>query len=167
MSQPSLGRDLALGLRFSYKESDPDVARWANTLGVFSPSLSFPVSEYGRLALNYRIRNLAMEVAPANAIAGSLLDAEAARGDIWESSIGYKYIFDTRGVGLDPNSGIRLEFGQDFGVLGGDYEYIANRREGFGRDQDPARGSDPACELQRGAGCTRSPDRAGLPTVTS
>lgn len=120
-----LGRDLALGLRFSYKESDPDVARWANTLGVFSPSLSFPVSEYGRLALNYRIRNLAMEVAPANAIAGSLLDAEAARGDIWESSIGYKYIFDTRGVGLDPNSGIRLEFGQDFGVLGGDYEYIA------------------------------------------
>ena len=117
-----LGRDLALGLRFSYKENDPDLSRWANTIGVFSPSLNFPVSEYGRLALNYRIRNIDMEV--ANNIAGSLIDAEAARGDLWESSIGYNYIYDTRGVGLDPNSGIRLEFGQDFAMLGGDYEYI-------------------------------------------
>jgi outer membrane protein insertion porin family len=120
-----LGRDLTLGLRAVYKENDPDVARWANTVGLFSPSLGFSVSEYGRLSLNYRIRNISMDVDPANAIAGSLIDAEAAQGDVWDSSIGYNYVFDTRGVGLDPNSGLRLEFGQDFGVLGGDYNYVS------------------------------------------
>ncbi len=119
-----LGRDLTFGLRAVYKESDPDVARWANTVGLFSPSLGFSVSEYGRLALNYRIRNISMEVDPANTIGGSLIDAEAAQGDLWDSSIGYNYVYDTRGVGLDPNSGLRLEFGQNLGVLGGDYNYV-------------------------------------------
>ena len=124
-----LGRDLALGLRFSYKENDPDLARWANTVGVFSPRLTFPISEYGRLAVNYRVRNVKMEVASTSTVAGSLIDAEAALGDIWDSSVGYNYAYDTRRVGLDPNSGIRLAFGQDFGVLGGDYTYISTTAE--------------------------------------
>ena len=119
-----LGRDLAFGLQAAYKQNEPDVARWANTLGLIEPSLSFPVSENGRLKLNYRLRSVDMELDSTNLIAGSLIDAEGGAGRIWESSVGYTYTYDTRSTGLDPNSGVLLELGQDFAVLGGDYQFV-------------------------------------------
>ncbi len=129
-----LGRDLALGFQAIYKQNEPDVARWANTIGVIEPSLAFPVSENGRLKLNYRLRNIEMELDSGDLIAGSLIDAEAGTGDAWESSLGYLYTYDTRGIGLDPNSGVLLELGQDFAVLGGDYQLFAPRAR-CGRNQ--------------------------------
>lgn len=47
-----------------------------------------------------------------------------------KSSIGYAYTYDTRNRGLDPTKGILLEFGQDFGGLGGDYTFIKTSAKG-------------------------------------
>lgn len=120
-----LGRDLRAGFVLRYQERDPDQTRWTTTVGEFRPSLRFPVSEYGTLALRYTGRNNKMEI--GTSFPGSLIDQEEARGDIWQSSLGYSYFYDTRGKGLDPTSGVRLEFSQDFGGLGGDYEFISTR----------------------------------------
>ncbi|TKZ20658.1 outer membrane protein assembly factor BamA [Shimia litoralis] len=119
-----LGRDLAFGLVLRYQEAEPDQVRFSNTVGEFSPSLSFPVSEFGNLTLKYTGKNEKLQIAASQAIPGSIIDSEAATGDIWKSSLGYSYRYDTRDRGLDPNSGVLLEFGQDFGGLGGDYEFI-------------------------------------------
>ncbi|MCG7860653.1 BamA/TamA family outer membrane protein, partial [Flavihumibacter sediminis] len=69
-------------------------------------------------------RSVDMELDSTNLIAGSLIDAEGGAGRIWESSVGYTYTYDTRSTGLDPNSGVLLELGQDFAVLGGDYQFV-------------------------------------------
>ncbi len=119
-----LGRDLAAGFRLSFQEADTDEVRFANTVGEFRPSIEFPVSDYGRLNLRYTAQNVEMEIDSSEAIAGSIIDAEAARSDIWKSSLGYTYTYDTRRKGLDVNRGILLELSQDFGGLGGDYEFI-------------------------------------------
>ncbi|MEQ9693438.1 outer membrane protein assembly factor BamA [Shimia sp. SDUM112013] len=119
-----LGRNLAAGFNLSYQEAEPDQVRFANTVGEFRPSLAFPVSEFGNLGLRYTLQNVEMVVDPAQTIPGSIIDTEAARSDIWKSSIGYTYTYDTRRRGLDPNRGVLLELSQDFGGLGGDYDFI-------------------------------------------
>lgn len=120
-----LGRDLSAGLLLRYQEREPNQVRWASTVGEFQPTLGFPVSENGRLELRYTGRNTDMVLDPSLSIPGSLIDAEEARGKIWQSAVGYSYKYDTRFSGLDPNRGVLLEFGQDFGGLGGDYEFIS------------------------------------------
>ncbi|WP_127112231.1 outer membrane protein assembly factor BamA [Shimia sediminis] len=120
-----LGRDIRAGFVLRYQERDPDQARWTTSVGEFRPSLRFPVSENGRLTLRYTGKNNKLETGVS--YPGSLIDQEEARGDIWQSALGYTYAFDTRNKGLDPTSGVRLEFSQDFGGLGGDYEYISTR----------------------------------------
>ncbi|SHJ26064.1 Beta-barrel assembly machine subunit BamA [Shimia gijangensis] len=120
-----LGRDLAAGLEFRFQEQEPDEARWVTRIGEIKPTLAFPVSEFGRLELRYTGTNNKMTVGSGQSIPGSLIDNEAARGDIWKSSLGYTYGYDTRFKGLDPNRGVLLEFSQDFGGLGGDYEFVA------------------------------------------
>ncbi|MGX9350251.1 outer membrane protein assembly factor BamA [Shimia sp. W99] len=119
-----LGRDLAAGFALRYQEYEPNEARFSNTIGEFQPTLAFPVSEYGEMALRYTLQNSEMDINNGEALPGSIIDTEAARGDIWKSSVGYTYSFDTRNRGLDPNRGVLLEFGQDFGGLGGDYTFI-------------------------------------------
>lgn len=120
-----LGRDLAAGFSLRLQEREPDQARWGTRVGEFKPTLAFPVSEFGRLELRYTGANNKMSIDPATSIPGSLIDNEAARGDIWQSSLGYTYSYDTRGLGLDKNRGVLFELGQDFGGFGGDYEFIA------------------------------------------
>ncbi|WP_372886543.1 outer membrane protein assembly factor BamA [Shimia sp.] len=119
-----LGQDLRAGFVLRYVETEPDSVRWTDTVGEFRPSLAFPISEYGRLELRYTANMSELNIDPTLAVAGSLLDAEVARGDLWKSALGYSYRFDTRKTGLDPKSGVLLELSQDFGGLGGDYEYV-------------------------------------------
>ncbi len=120
-----LGQDLEAGFVLRYQETEPDEVRWSNSVGEFKPSLSFPVSDYGRLQLNYTAHLKKLNIDPATSVAGSLIDAEGARGDLWKSSVGYRYSFDTRRTGLDPKSGVLLEFAQDIGGLGGDYQFVS------------------------------------------
>jgi outer membrane protein insertion porin family len=119
-----LGRDLSAGINLVYVETDSSETRYTDTVGEIKPSFFFPVSEFGRMQFRYTLRNVEMEIETGDESPRSIIDEEAARGDVWDSSVGYTYIYDTRRKGLDINKGILLEFAQDFGGVGGDYTYI-------------------------------------------
>jgi len=115
-----LGRDLGFGLEVNYATTDNENALYDTENFLFKPSLTFPVSENGRLQVFYAYNyNDITDVDPA---ASAMIAADAAQGGIGASSIGYNYSFDTRRTGLDPNSGVVFRFGQEFGF--GDAQYI-------------------------------------------
>src|SRR6056297_80053 len=116
-----LGRDVAFGLDFALIESDSDFSLFNTTTGIFRPSLTFPVSENGRLSLYY---DASYDEMTDYRGFSSVLRSEVARKGLWSSGIGYEYTYDTRRGGLDPNSGVLLSFGQEFAGLGGDTEFI-------------------------------------------
>jgi len=122
-SEPAfLSRDLQFDLDLSYRETDNLNATYDTALGRFQPSFEFPVSENGRLSLRYTAE--ISEMTDLKSDAGRLVTAEAGRGQEWNSSLGYTFSFDTRRSGLNPNAGVLLEFGQDFGGVGGDNTFI-------------------------------------------
>ncbi len=116
-----LGRNVAFGLDFALLETDSDFSLYNTVSGVFRPSLTFPVSENGRLALYYDAGY--DEMSDYRGISG-ILRSEVAQDGLWSSGIGYRYTYDTRRSGLDPNSGVLLSFGQEYAGLGGDTEFI-------------------------------------------
>jgi len=116
-----LGRDVAFGLDFGLVESTSNFAFYDTTIGTFRPSLTFPVSENGRLTLLYSAAYKDMSDYTGTS---GVLAQETARGDEFASGVGYEYSFDTRRTGLNPNAGVLLSFGQEFYGLGGDQEYI-------------------------------------------
>lgn len=117
-----LGRDLALGLALAYRTSNNDNSAYSTRSVSFQPSLEFPVSENGRLNVNYRIAK--DKLFDVETDSSTILQAEAAQGALFTSSVGYSYSYDTRRTGLNPNAGVILRFGQDFAGLGGDNKYI-------------------------------------------
>lgn len=121
-----LGRNLTAGFGLFYKEFEPGEARFTNTVGQFSPYLGFELGEYSNMRLRYTLERSGMDVASAEEIdPNTIIEQEAARGEIWKSSVGYTYRYDTRRRGLDPTRGFLFEFGQDFGGLGGDYVFVS------------------------------------------
>ncbi|MFX0544398.1 outer membrane protein assembly factor BamA [Roseovarius sp. S1116L3] len=116
-----LGRDVAFGLDFGLVETEDDFAFYDTTIGTFRPSLTFPVSENGRLSLLYSAAYKDMSNYTGTS---GILATEVARGDEWASGVGYEYTYDTRRTGLNPNAGVLLSFGQEFYGIGGDQEYI-------------------------------------------
>mmetsp|Transcript_29485 Transcript_29485/g.57789 ORF Transcript_29485/g.57789 Transcript_29485/m.57789 type:complete len:786 (-) Transcript_29485:4119-6476(-) len=125
-SEPAfLGRNLTAGFGFFYKQFEPSDARFTNSVGEFSPYLGFELGDYSNVQLRYKLERSGLEVDSSVAVAGSIIDAEAARGEIWKSSVGYTYRYDTRRRGLDPTRGYLFEFGQDFGGVGGDYTFVS------------------------------------------
>jgi outer membrane protein insertion porin family len=125
-SEPAfLGRDLRFGFNFSYRETDNLLARYDTAIGRLRPSLGFPIAENTRLALNYTTEYT--ELTDPGGNLGQIISDEVARGEEWKSSVGYTLSYDTRRTGLDPNAGILLEVGQDFGGLGGDSTYVETR----------------------------------------
>ncbi|WP_247743389.1 outer membrane protein assembly factor BamA [Shimia sp. R10_1] len=119
-----LGRDLSAGFNLSYREFEPSDARFSNTVGDFTPSMGFQLGEYSRMQLRYSLINSDMSIEQGTDLNDTIINQEAARGDIWKSSVGYTYRYDTRRSGLDPTRGFLLEFGQEFGGIGGDYTYV-------------------------------------------
>ena len=116
-----LGRDVAFGLDFALLETNDDFSQFDTVDGVFRPSLTFPVSENGRLSVYYQAgyQDISNYVGRSG-----VLTAESNLGEQWTSSVGYNYTFDTRRGGLDPNTGVLLSFGQRFAGVGGDRDYI-------------------------------------------
>ncbi len=120
-SEPALfDRDLRFSFRAYYSTSEQDNSFYDTRVVGISPSLDFPISENARLGLRYSISkdtilNISEDSSP-------ILQAE--QGSVITSALGYTLSYDTRRTGLDPNAGIRLEFGQDFAGLGGDSQYI-------------------------------------------
>ncbi|TCM83381.1 outer membrane protein assembly factor BamA [Rhodovulum steppense] len=117
-----LGRDVRFGFSAIYAETEGRFnAEYDTRLIEISPSLQFPISESSRLQIRYTVG----EGNIRNYTGGpGIIQDDADRGALTYSKIGYTYSYDSRRTGLDPNSGIRLEFSQDYAGLGGDLEYI-------------------------------------------
>ena len=120
-----LGRDLAYNINLGYLETDNDSAEYDTAIGSFSTGFTFPVSENGRLNLRYGARF--SEITNLSDSVGSIITAEADQGQVWNSFLGYRYSYDTRRTGLNPNAGVLFEFGQDFAGLGGDSTYVESK----------------------------------------
>ena len=124
-----LGRDLRLGLGLDYKTTNNENALYDTETFRFSPSFAFPVSENGRLTVFYAfeytdITDVAGSATPADQTddASVVIEQESLLGSLSANSLGYSYSFDTRRTGLDPNTGVLLRFGQEFGF--GDTAFI-------------------------------------------
>jgi outer membrane protein insertion porin family len=132
-----LGRDLKFAFIGQYGKTTHDNNAHYDTFDVaLSPSIEFPVSDFGRLGLNYRIAqdgisNVDGPVADDPATVGvdestngSSVILQREEGKLVTSSIGYSYSYDNRTSGLNPKGGILLRFSQDFAGLGGDTTYV-------------------------------------------
>jgi outer membrane protein insertion porin family len=117
-----LGRDLRAGFDFGYRTTNNDFATFDSRKFTFAPSITFPVSENGRLSLSYTYRQ--EELFNVDDDTSLLIKNDADAGAQTTSSIGYLYSFDSRRTGLDPNTGYIFRFGQELAGLGGDIEYV-------------------------------------------
>ncbi len=114
-----LGRDLGFGLNLDYSTTDNENALYDTETFRFKPSLTFPVSENGRLQLFYAYNY--EDITGVTTRSEPIVDDELI-GGVGSSSIGYGYSFDTRRTGLNPNAGVVFRFGQEFSF--GDAQYI-------------------------------------------
>ena len=134
--EPSLlGRDVAFGLELDYSERSSIYTCDSENIK-FRPSLTFPVSENGRLQLRYTAEQTEMISrdlrADGTTFHGSIIAGEIAAGDLLTSSIGYEYSYDTRRTGLDPNAGVLFRFSQDYAGIGGDQKYVRTVAKAIG-----------------------------------
>ena len=60
----------------------------------------------------------------ATSCLGDIIAGEASQGALITSSLGYSYTYDSRTTGLNPNAGVYFQFGQDFGGVGGDVNFL-------------------------------------------
>lgn len=115
-----LGRDLRGGFAIDYGATDNENATYDTETFRISPSMSFPVSEAGRLSLFYALEYA--DLSDVSATASSVIVDEAAVGGLWTNSLGYTYSYDNRRTGLNPGTGLVFRFGQEFGF--GDAQFI-------------------------------------------
>ena len=122
-----LGRDLALGLDLGLSRTTASASgatdngtRWDSEVLQFSPSLSFPVSEYGRISVRSTLARTDIE---ADAAAGPISPRIVDSSDI-TSSVGFTYTFDNRRNGPDPDRGYLFRFDADAAGLGGDRRWV-------------------------------------------
>ena len=121
-----LDRDLALGLRFGVSRSTPNQqALFGTAVQQFSPSLSFPVSEFARLEMRASLMRDRITLAdPTDANIPARLRSDHNLDYLVTNSVGLTYSFDTRGVGNDPDRGLYLRFTGDLAGLGGDRRWL-------------------------------------------
>ncbi len=115
-----LGRDLRGEFDINYGTTDNENALYDTEVFRLSPQLSFPISDEARLTLFYGLEYT--DISDVSGSASAVIAAEAAEGGIWTNSLGYALSYDTRRTGLNPNTGIVLRFGQEFGF--GDSQFI-------------------------------------------
>ena len=119
-----LDRDLEAGFNVYLRKQDrKSESSFKETNVGFVPSVAFPVSEFGRLSLNYRISS--DEIREVDAAASPLIKVD--EGTALTSAVGYLYSYDVRNDPLEPTSGFIASFGQDFAGLGGDSQYVRTK----------------------------------------
>lgn len=116
-----LGRDVKFHFDIGYTETTGENALYDTNYAKIGLGLEFPISDNSRFGVNYKLN--ATEVLNYSG-SGALIAAEEAQGSVINSSIGYNFSYDTRRTGLNPNAGVLLEFGQDFGGVGGDTTFL-------------------------------------------
>ncbi len=109
-----LGRELQAGVAFEYGTTNNENALYDTERLSFSPSIRFPVSDNGLLGLNFKL--LGTDISDVQTTS-AVINGEAAVGRTFAKSLGYSYSFDNRRSGLNPNAGVVLRFGQDFGFV--------------------------------------------------
>ena len=109
-----LNPELGFNLGLSYGETDNQGAAYDTRNLDITPSLSFPLSEYSRLSVRGNVS--ATEMLNPGTV-GSIVENEITRGRLDNAGFGFTYRYDTRGVGLDPSSGIAVIYNQDFGGI--------------------------------------------------
>ncbi|WP_227268126.1 outer membrane protein assembly factor BamA [Roseobacter weihaiensis] len=119
-----LGRDVGFGLRLDIAESTSSTVTYDTDRGIFSPSLRFPIGANSRLDVNYTYEDAEMKDRGDDSDNGPIIGREILEGSRVNSSIGYKYTYDSRTTGIDPTSGYLFEFGQDFAGIGGDNTFV-------------------------------------------
>ncbi|MBS8228654.1 outer membrane protein assembly factor BamA [Vannielia litorea] len=128
-----LGREVTFGLDANYRASESEFSRYDTATGLIRPLFEFPLTDRSRLQLRGTLayRELSgidlgdPEGNPGPAgDTGSSFILRQEEGQRWDASLGYTYIYDSRIVGLNPNAAVRFTFGQDFGGLDGENQYI-------------------------------------------
>jgi outer membrane protein insertion porin family len=163
-----LNPELRFNLGLSYGETDNQSAAYDTQNFEITPSLSFPISEYSRLTVRGSVS--ATEMLNASGV-GSIISAEEDLGRLDDAGVGFTYRYDTRGVGLDPSSGIAVIYNQDFGGMAGDKStYSKSRIRTIGErailNEDVVlRGSLEAGLLQQTDANSRVTDRFFLPAT--
>lgn len=123
-SEPNvLGRNVQFGFATSYRVTNNEGnADYDTTTGLFKPSLSFPVSDNGRLSVSYSYDYT--DITDVKSSLSAIIKREAALGGIGTNSIGYSYSWDTlRSGSRDDDWRVRLQFGQEFGI-GKDTQFV-------------------------------------------
>lgn len=128
-SEPALlGRDLAFGIDLGLSKTSPsasgplgDGTRFSTSVLQFSPSLTFPVSEFGRMTVRSGLARTGIDVTTApNPFVSVAPRVGMDHGSALTSSVGFSYAVDTRRNGPDPDRGYVLRFDTDVAGLGGD-----------------------------------------------
>lgn len=118
-----LGRDVGFAFNASYSQANSVTnTNFNSTSALISPSIDFPVSENGRIAVRYTAQ--LSETTGVNANSSAILQAEQAQGQVVASGFGYTYSYSTLDRGVNPDAGVLLRFSQDFAGAGGDVSYV-------------------------------------------
>lgn len=117
-----LGRDLRAGIDLSYRTTDNNNADYDTENFRISPSLTFPVSESGRITTYTALSFDDLSGLEDSTEISPFIQEEAALDGVYTASLGYTYSFDNRRTGLDPSAGFVFRFGQEFGF--GDTQFI-------------------------------------------
>ena len=116
-----LNRDLAASTSVFYRTTDSeDGAFDTRSVGV-SFGLGFPTGEFSDLRMSYSFSRDTLTPDNVSTIS-QIIEDEQGTADT--SSIGYRWRYDTRNVGLNPDAGVLLQFGQEFAGIGGDEEFV-------------------------------------------
>ena len=159
-----LGRQgVAFGVALSYNETTEFNNAFNTTSGTFRPFLSFPLTERTSAQLRYTLNGTEISI-PGGSTVGALINAEAAQGQQVASSVGYTLTYDSRRAGLNPNTALLLEFGQDLAGLGGDSSYIKSDFRGIAQtkilnEEVTLRATVEAGALSFSQGASRVTDR--------
>ncbi|TNF60031.1 MAG: outer membrane protein assembly factor BamA [Rhodobacteraceae bacterium] len=118
-----LGRDVRFDFGIGFTATDSGFAAYDTERTFLRTGLTFPLGEKTNLETRVFYESFEM-LARTPATNGAVIGNEIALGERSSIGLGYKFTFDSRAGGLDPNAGWRIEFGQEYAGIAGDNDYI-------------------------------------------
>ncbi len=147
-----LGRDVAFSFDGFYRQRGQSFLGYSTRNVGFRTGLEFPVSDHGRLGVNYALSKDTMRL-PAATIS-PILAAEVAEGGLWSSGIGLAYDWDSRRSGIDESTFYLFRLGADATGLGGDTRFL--KFSGLGVVQTRVLSDDVILRAEVEAGAIRA-----------
>ena len=113
-------RDLSAGFRLYYTTVNATTIPLDLVTKGFEPTVSFPVSEFGRVSIGYRFSEDELSL-PEGTTVSPIITADI--GTTTTSSLKLGYVLDKRNSLVDPTSGFVFSASQEVAGLGGDQEF--------------------------------------------